>query len=55
MTQKPVLWGEVGARALRKPIGRVGGAPYVFLRAVADGAFKRARRGVVGRARLHAL
>ena len=54
MTQKPMLRVEVGARALRNPVGR-GGVRHVFLRAAADGTYKRARRGVVGRARLHVL
>ena len=54
MTQKPMLRVEVGARALRNPVGR-GGVRHVFLRAAAGGTNKRARRGVVGRARLHVL
>ena len=56
MTQRPMPRGEVGARALRNPVGREGGGErHVFLRAAADDTYKRARRGVVGRARLHVL
>ena len=44
-TQKPVLRGEVGARALCNPVGRGRG-----LRAAADGTYKRTRRDVVERA-----
>ena len=55
MTQKPVLRVEVGARVLRNPAGREGGVRHVLSRAAAGGAYKRARRDVVGRARLHVL
>ena len=55
MAQKPMLRAEVGARALRNPLGRGGVVRHVFLRAAADGTNKRARRGVMGRARLHVL
>jgi hypothetical protein len=46
MTQKPMLRGEVGARALRNPVEEGGGKVY--------GTYKRARRGVGG-ARAHAV
>ena len=49
-----MLRSEVGARALRNPVEE-GGLRHVFLRAAAGGRYKRARRGAVGRARLHVL
>ena len=47
ITHKPMLRGEVGARALR--LAQSGGKRE----GSAGGAYKRARRGVVGRVRLH--
>jgi hypothetical protein len=48
MTQKPMLRGEVGARALRNPVEEGGGGGVY-------GTYKRARRGVGGRVRMQCV